>query len=128
VFGSLQARRSSRPNDPALLVEILEQVVSRKLDLLVTPLGGPEVAGDDPGPVHPAKVATDERVSRLGFVGCSLREPEMPLGILAPRVVLEEDVLLFRPGLDLAPVAVEHVLAGVDEAPRVSYRAPIDGI
>src|SRR5215211_3839837 len=34
-------------------VEQLQQVVGGQLDLLVAPLGGAVVAGDDPHPVHP---------------------------------------------------------------------------
>ena len=41
----------------ALLVEPLQQVVSRELDLLVAPLGGPVQAGDQAHPVDAAEVS-----------------------------------------------------------------------
>src|SRR5215211_7082447 len=40
-------------------VEQLQELVGGQLDLLMAPLGGPVVAGDDPHPVHAAEVAVD---------------------------------------------------------------------
>ena len=104
-----------------LVVEVLQQVVGGQLDRLVAPLGGAVLAGDQPHAVHAAEVAVDERVPRLGLVVGAVGEPEVPLGVLVPGVGLEERVLVVGARLDVAPVAVEHVLAGVDEllgAPR----------
>ena len=40
-----------------LPVQVLQELVRRKLDLLVAPLGSPEVARDDPGAVDSPEVA-----------------------------------------------------------------------
>ena len=61
------------------------------------------------------EVAVDERVPGLGLVVGALGEPEVPLGVLLPRVRLQEGVLVVGARLHVAPVAVEHVLARVDE-------------
>ena len=93
--------------------------MGRELDLLVAPLGGPVVAGDDPGPVDPPEVAVDERVAGLRLAGRALGQPDVPERVILPRVLLEEGVLVLGARLDLAPIAVQHVLARVDEPPRV---------
>ena len=68
------------------LVEHLEQLVGGELDLLVAPLRGPVVAGDQAGAMHAAQVAVDERVAGLGLVGGALGEPQVPGRVLVPRV------------------------------------------
>jgi hypothetical protein len=60
-------------------VQTLQQVVGGELDLLVPPLGGPVLAGDDAHAVQPAQVAVDERVPGLGLILGTVGEPEMPL-------------------------------------------------
>ena len=65
-----------------------------ELDLLVPPLGGTVVAGDQPHPVHAAEVAVDERIPRLRLLGRALGETEMPIRVFFPGVRLEERVLL----------------------------------
>lgn len=97
-----------------------------ELDLLVTPLGRPVLARDQAGSMDPAKVPIDECVSALGLVGRFVVEAEVPFGILVPGVSFEERVLIIRSGLNLAPFALEHVLASVDETPSVGDRAVID--
>ena len=67
-------------------IQQLQQLVCRQLDLLVTPLGGAVDAGDQARPVQTAEVSVDEGVPRLGLVRSSLREAEVPLGVLVPRV------------------------------------------
>src|SRR6266511_2634564 len=52
----------------------------------------------------------------------------MPLRVLGPRVGLEKRVLVVRPGLNLAPLAAEDVLARLDQAPGVSHGAPVEGV
>ena len=53
---------------PRLLVEVLQQVVGRDLDVLVPPLGRPVHAGDQSGAVNSAKIPVYEGVSRLRLV------------------------------------------------------------
>jgi hypothetical protein len=50
------------------LIEKLEEIVGCQLDLLVPPLGGAVVAGNQAGAMQPAEVSVDERVSGLGLV------------------------------------------------------------
>jgi hypothetical protein len=68
--------------------------VRGELDLLVPPLGRAVVAGDQPGAVQAAQVAVDERVPGLRLVRRALGQPEVPLGVLLPRMPLEEGVLV----------------------------------
>src|SRR4051812_45627607 len=86
-----------------------------ELDLLVTPFGRAVVAGDDPGAVDAAEVAVDERVARFGLVVGALGEPQVPRRVLLPRVRVEVPILRLGLGLHLAPVALENVLARVDQ-------------
>src|SRR5215471_18592859 len=90
-------RRRGRPALPAALtlrVEVLEQLVCRKLDLLVPRLRGSVRAGDQPHPVDPMEVAVDEGVARLRAHG----QAEMPFGVVVPRVRLEVGVLVAARG------------------------------
>jgi hypothetical protein len=57
------------------------------------PLGCAVVADDEPGPMQTAEIAVDKRVAGLGVVSRALREAEMPLAVLLPRVRLELGVL-----------------------------------
>ena len=96
--------------DPRHLVEPLQQLVRRQLDLLVPPLRGPVDARDEAAAVDPAEVAVDERVAGLGLVVGALGQPEVPRAVVLPRVLLEVGVLRLGVGLHVAPVAVEDVL------------------
>src|SRR5262249_34824411 len=75
----LEALRAGR-------VEQLQELVCGELDRLVAPLGCAVVAGDDAGPVDAAEVAVDERVACLRPVVRAVGEPEVPGGVLVPRV------------------------------------------
>jgi hypothetical protein len=77
------------------------------------------MAGDDPHAVQAAEVAVDESVPGLGAVVRALGEPEVPRGILVPRVPGQVGVLVLGGGLRPASLAAEHVLASVDQLPRV---------
>jgi hypothetical protein len=99
---------------------MLQEVVGGELDPLVTPFGGAVLAGDQSHPVHPPEVAIHEPVSSFRLIGRALGEPEMPVGVLVPRVRVEEGALVLGRRLDLAPAApgrtggsrsgLEHVL------------------
>src|SRR5687768_6860492 len=51
------------------LVEALQQLVGRQLDLFVAPFRGAKLAGDQTGAMHAPKVAVDESIARLRGVG-----------------------------------------------------------
>jgi hypothetical protein len=70
----------------APVVELLEELMGRELDVFVSPLSGPIVARDHAHPMDTAKVPIDEGVPRLGLFGRPIREPEMSLGVLVPGV------------------------------------------
>src|SRR6185437_4243980 len=108
---------SGRPHSECFAVQALQQVVGGEFDLLVPPFGRPVETGDDAHPVQPLEIAVDECVPGLGVIAGTVGEPEMPAGVFLPGVRLQEGVLLLRARLDLAPVAVEYVLPGVDEMP-----------
>ena len=52
-----------------------------EFDLLVPPLGGPVVTGDDAHPVQPPQVAVNKRVPSLGVLAGTVGEPEVPAGV-----------------------------------------------
>ena len=58
-----------------------------ELDLLVTPLGRPVVAGDEAGSVYAAEISVDERIPRLRLVGSAFRQAKMPLPVFVPGVI-----------------------------------------
>ncbi len=60
-------------------------------------------------------------IARLGYL-------IKPFGVLVPRVRLKVRVLSLRARLDVAPIAVEDVLAGVDQTPRMGYCLFIDRV
>jgi len=109
-------------------VEALKQVVRGELDLLVAPLGSAEVAGDDARSMDAPEVAEDEGVPRLGLVVGARGQTQMPACVRLPIVLREIRVLVVGARLDLAPVAVEHVLASVDEPPGMLHRALVDRV
>ena len=121
------ARGSSRLS-AARSVEELQQLVSGELDLLVAPLRGAVVAGDQAGAVQATEIAVDECVACLGPVRGALGEAEVPFGVIAPGVRLEERVFVRSFGLDVSPVAVQHVLPSADEPPRPRDRSFIHGV
>ena len=102
-----------------LPIEVLEEVVCCELDLLVTPLGCPVVAGDQPHSMHAAEVAVHERVPGLRLLGGAFGEAEVPGGVFLPGVGLEERVLLACARLDVLPAGAEDVLACVDQFLRM---------
>ena len=109
-------------------VKPLEELVRGEFDLLVPPLGRPVHAGDDAHPVDAPEVPVHEGVPGLGLVGGSLGQAEVPAGVLFPGVPFQVGVLVARAGLDVPPVAVEHVLTAVDEVLGLRHRVGVDGI
>ena len=91
-----QGAAAGRERVALRVVQRLQEVVRRQLDLLVPPFGSTVVAGDDPHPVDPAEVAEHERVARLRPVRGAVGEPEVPGRVLVPAVVLEVGVLVLR--------------------------------
>ena len=81
--------RSALPDALTLRVEVLEQLVCRKLDLLVPRLRGSVRAGDQPHPVDPTEVAIDEGVARLRAVLRAHGQAEVSFGVVVPRARLE---------------------------------------
>src|SRR6266508_4621174 len=124
-LSSLRRRRYERQvileraSSGALSVEILQELVCCKLDLLVPPLRGTVVVGDQPHPVQTAEVAVDKRVARLRLLGRTLGEAEMPGGVFVPGVRFEEFVLLPCARLHVLPARAENVLACVDQLLRM---------
>ena len=86
-----------------------------ELDLLVPPLGGPVVAGDQAHPVHPSEVAVHESVACLRLVGGALGQAEVPERVVRKFVRLQERVLLAGARLHVLPARPENVLVGVDQ-------------
>ena len=62
--------------DAGYPVELLKQVMSGQLDLLMAPLRCPVDTGDEGAAVYPAEVSVDERLACLGLL--PLRRPERP--------------------------------------------------
>jgi hypothetical protein len=76
--------------------------------------------------VHPAEVAEHEGVPRLGLLGRAHGQSEVPLGVAVPAVPVEVVVLSGGVGLDVAPPARHHVLAGVDHLLGLGHPGGID--
>ena len=93
-----------------------------KLHLLVPPLRGPVVAGDQTHPVHTAEIAVDERVARFGLLVRALGKAEMPRGVLLPGVGFQERVLFPCTRLPVLPARAEHELPRVDQLLRMPDR------
>jgi hypothetical protein len=102
--------------------------VGGELELLVAPLGGPEVARDDATAMDAPQVADHEVVASLGLVRGSLAQAKVPLRVLIPRVPLEVRVLLGCVRLDLLPATPEDVPPGVDEASSMGHRLLVDHV
>ena len=94
-----------------------------ELDLLVPPLRGPILAGDQAHPMDATEVPVDEGVPGLGVVAGSVCQPEVPFGIVVPRMRLQEGVLVLGARLNVAPCALEHVLVSLDEPSGMCYGA-----
>jgi two-component system, OmpR family, sensor kinase len=109
-------------------VKPLQELVRGELDLLVPPFGRPVHAGDDAHPVDAPEVPVHEGVPGFRLVGGPLGQAEVPAGVLFPGVPLQVGVLVARAGLDIPPVAVEHVLTAVDEVLGLRHRVGVDGI
>ena len=78
--------------------------------------------------MYPSKVPIDEGVTALGLVSRVVVEAEVSFGVFVPGVSFEKRVLVLRSGLYFAPVAVQHVLPGLDETASTRYRALIDRV
>src|SRR5262245_66251143 len=103
------------PSSGSSAVEQLQEVMGGQLDRLVLPLRGAVVTGDEPRAMDSAEVSVDEGVSGLRLVGGALGEPEVPLRVVLPGVLLEERVLGVGPRLHFTPLAADDVLAGLDQ-------------
>jgi hypothetical protein len=93
--------------------------VSRKFDGLVAPFRRSILAGDETGSVDTPEITVHESVPCLDLLGGSLRQAQEPFGVLIPRMRPEVSILVFGLRLPLTPIAVEHVLAGINEFPSV---------
>src|SRR5688572_1058697 len=99
--------------------------MGRKLDLFVPPFRRPIDAGDQGRTVHASQVAEYKRVAGLGLVRGTLGEAKMPGSVLLPGMPLEEGVLIIRTWLHVAPIAIQHVLLGVDQPTAVVDCGPV---
>ena len=68
----------------SLAVEVLEEIVGSEFDLLVSPLRGSVLTGDQAGPVHSTEVPVDETVPGFGVLTRTFGQSEVPLGVLFP--------------------------------------------
>src|ERR687891_415869 len=99
-----------------------------ELDFLVPPLRSSVLTRNQAHAMDTTEVSIDERISGLGVVFGAVGEPEMPFGIFIPGVRLQEGVLVGGAGLDVAPIAVEYVLVGIDESSRSCYGVVVDRV
>jgi hypothetical protein len=78
--------------------------------------------------MDPPEVADHECVAAVRLVGRPVGQAQVPGGVFVSRVLREVRVLVRGARLDLAPVAVEHVLAGLDEARDVLNGSLVEGV
>ena len=83
---SEQPPSGSRP----CVVEVLQELMGSELDLLVSPLGGTVLAGDQAHPVDALEVAIDECVSGVGVAARIVGESQMRRGVVVPGMRLQE--------------------------------------
>jgi hypothetical protein len=76
--------------------------------------------------MDPTEVSVDEAVPGLGVIVGTLGQPEMPCGVLIPGMGLQEGVLVVGAGLTIAPVAVDYVLASVNQSARLCDRLLVE--
>jgi hypothetical protein len=89
-----------------------------EFDLLVPPLRGTVVAGDQPHPVQTAEVAVDERVARLRLLGRALGRPRCQAAYSSQGASSgTRSAPCAR--LHVLPTRAQHVLARVDQPLRV---------
>ena len=110
-YSASAVRAAPLGGQSGLGVQLLEQVVGGQFHGLVAPLGRPVA------PTRSARSGGSGRKSPstnaipgLGLVAGALGQPEVPGAVLRPAVLVQERVLVVRPGLHLTPVAVQHVL------------------
>jgi hypothetical protein len=120
--------RESVGGSRSSVVEVLKKVMRSELDLLVPPLGRSVLTSDQAHPMDTPEIAVDECMPGLGVIGRTVRESQMPGGVLIPRVRLEKVVLVVGTRLNVAPHAVEHVLVGVDQPSRLRDRIFIERV
>ena len=70
------------------VVEVLQELMGGKFDVLVAPFCRPVLTCDQSHPMDAPEVAIYECVSRLGVVVGTVGESEMPFGVFIPRVRL----------------------------------------
>src|SRR5262249_7366861 len=125
---ALRSWESSLLLPPAPRVQVLEEFVRSEFDLLVPPLGGAVVAGDQAHPVHPPEVAVHKRVARLRLVCDALGQAQVPDRVVGKRVRLQERVLLAGARLHGLPARPENVLVRVDQPLRVHNRVLVQRV
>src|SRR5882672_8934808 len=95
-------------------IQVLQQIVSGQLDLLVAPLRCAVDRRDESCAMQPVEVAVDEGISGLRLVRGADGETEMPGGVFGPCVLLDVCVLCRCVRLRVAPIAVQDVLTFID--------------
>jgi hypothetical protein len=68
----------------SLAIEVLQEIMGSEFDLLVSPLRGSVLAGDQAGSVHSPEIAVDEAVPGLGVLTCTFGQSEEPFGVVFP--------------------------------------------
>src|SRR5688572_9841627 len=92
--GAIPALVDSAKRSGDGLVEKLQQLVCCELDLLVAPFRSPVLTRDQPCAMETPKVPIHEPITGLGFVRGTVRQPEVPFGVLGPGMGLQERVLI----------------------------------
>ena len=110
------------------VVWVLQDRVGSELDVLLAPLRGSVVAGDDPHPMDARVVAEDEGVAALDVFVCAVGEAEMPVAVLVPGVGLEVTSAVGGGWLDVSSAASEDAAADVDEVVGVVDRSVVDSV
>lgn len=74
---------------------------------------------------NPTEVYIDEPIACLGLLPSTDGEPKMRGGVLLPGMTTEEGVARLGVGLDVTPVAVQHVLPPTDRGAGL-HRCRVD--
>jgi hypothetical protein len=107
----------------ACVVEVLQELMGRKLDLFVTPLCGPVVAGDQAHSMDTAEVPVDERVPGLGLLGAPSVSPRCQTEYSFRECDFKKAFSAKAFGCTSFHTLLSHVLMRVDQPPCALPRA-----
>jgi hypothetical protein len=107
---------------------VLQKPVRRELYILVSPFRRPVLTRNQSGSMNSPEVAVYKGVASFCLIGRAVGKRQMPFGIFAPWMRLQERIFVVRSRLGVAPIAVENILVRVDKPSRLGDGSSINRI